>query len=196
MHRKASQNLQAPLPGPRGWLRRACLAGAHACRRPWVPAAGWALCGHEAPAGCGGADGADDQQQAEQGPGRAQQQAQPQQDSRHEALAQPGQKRGREGATPPSPTHAAAAPPAADAAAAAEPWRPQAALPRDRKIAIGGRCKRLIDAARLRWLRRQGFASAGLVQYVAPAVSGENRLLLAVAPGGPCGEAHGAEAAA
>ncbi|KAL4421463.1 hypothetical protein ABPG75_010754 [Micractinium tetrahymenae] len=140
---------------------------------------GWALCAHEAPAGFGGDDMEQDErqeQEAHQGQGQEQQRESGQQ----EAAAHTGQKRGREEAGQPAP-----APPAAPAGAAAagpgEPWRPQAALPRARKIAIGGRCKRLIDAARLRWLRRQGFAGAGLVQYVAPSVSGENRLLLAVA---------------
>ena len=60
-------------------------------------------------------------------------------------------------------------------------WRPQWALPRERKIAVGQRCKRLIDACRLAWLRRQGF-SASLLKYVPSSVSGENRLLLASVP--------------
>lgn len=57
-------------------------------------------------------------------------------------------------------------------------WRPQAHLPRQQKVAVGTRCKQLIDAARLHWLRNQGF-EATLLQYVPAAVSGENRLLLA-----------------
>lgn len=119
-----------------------------------------------------------------------------QQESQREGQSHLGQKRGWEEASQPAPAHPAAAPPAAGEAAEAEAWRPQAALPRARKIAIGGRCKRLIDAARLRWLRRQGFASTELVQYVSPAVSGENRLLLAAAaPGGHQGGASTVEAA-
>lgn len=94
-----------------------------------------------------------------------------------------GHKRRREeqGEGEQGPTPALA--PAAAAAAEDGAWRPQAALPREEKMAVGRRCKRLIDAARLRWLRRQGFTAA-LVRYVPSAVSGENRLLLAVSPAG------------
>lgn len=156
---------------------------------------GWALCGHEAPAGFGGSDceeadeGTAEQQHhsdGEQQPGSS---AATQSQARH--------KRGRDGASaPPSPTALGAAAAAAEgtpaagaaaeaaaaacAAAAGDDWRPQRALTREQKIAVGRRCKRLIDAARLRWLRRQGF-EASLVKYVPSEVSGENRLLLATA---------------
>lgn len=162
---------------------------------PAAPGAGWALCGHEAPAGFGGSDceeadeGTAEQQHhsdGEQQPGSS---AATQSQARH--------KRGRDGASaPPSPTALGAAAAAAEgtpaagaaaeaaaaacAAAAGDDWRPQRALTREQKIAVGRRCKRLIDAARLRWLRRQGF-EASLVKYVPSEVSGENRLLLATA---------------
>lgn len=58
-------------------------------------------------------------------------------------------------------------------------WRPHHSLPRAERIAVGQKCKRLIDAARALWLREQGF-KAGIVSYVAPEVSGENQLLLAI----------------
>lgn len=142
------------------------------------------------PAGFGGSD-------AEQG------------EEGEEQARQGGSKRGREEGAPPDaaePAPAASEPAApqpaqqqqqaAGAGAAGdgaegrqgpqggEEWRPQWALPRERKIAVGQRCKRLIDAARLRWLRRQGF-EASIVKYVPSNVSGENRLLLATlaAPG-------------
>ena len=152
-------------------------------------------CGHEAPAGFGGSD--DEREEGEQ-PGQAAAAA--------AAEEQPGQaapaggsgqgrshKRSREeqDGTEAAPAGQAAAAceqeraPLAAAAAqpgAAQPgWRPQAALPRARKIAVGQQCKRLIDAARLRWLRRQGF-DAALLKYVPSSVSGENRLLVAALP--------------
>lgn len=178
-------------------MRQAAAPTTNPVARLAQPAAGWALCGHEAPAGFGGDDAAEEQQQEERGQGGQAQQGPLRQEGWHEGLPQAGQKRGREDASLHVQGQAAAEGSAAHAAAVAEPWRPQSALLRARKIAIGGRCKRLIDAARLRWLRRQGFASAGLVQYVAPSVSGENRLLLAVAaPGDACGEAGARDAAA
>jgi Methyltransferase TRM13 len=49
---------------------------------------------------------------------------------------------------------------------------------RDRVI-VGSQCKRLIEYGRLKWLQSQGecFVSE-VVQYVDPAFSGENRLLV------------------
>lgn len=174
---------------------RGCRVPSNPSGRPVCPppAAGWALCGHEAPAGFGGSD--------EEGEGKGGKE-EPQQAA---AAAQPSShKRGREEAeqpAPPAPAAPAAAGvagsaadadmPEAAAPAAAAPdeqqqggeggegqWRPQWALPRERKIAVGQRCKRLIDSARLVWLGRQGF-DASLVRYVPSTVSGENRLLVA-----------------
>ncbi|GIL88710.1 hypothetical protein Vretimale_17287 [Volvox reticuliferus] len=54
-------------------------------------------------------------------------------------------------------------------------------LPRALRMAVGQKCKQLIDAGRLDWLR-QRFRSAELVSYIGPEVTGENRLLLAVHP--------------
>jgi hypothetical protein len=95
-------------------------------------------------------------------------------------------KRSREEGSQGAAEAPATAPPGAAAAPAAagtekeEEWRPQWSLPREQRVAAGQRCKRLIDAARLRWLRAQGFDVA-LVKYVPSSVSGENRLLLAAA---------------
>jgi tRNA:m4X modification enzyme len=58
-------------------------------------------------------------------------------------------------------------------------WRPHHSLPRARRVRLGGSAKRLLDACRLEFLRSAGFAAAEAVLYVAPSVSGENRLLLA-----------------
>jgi Methyltransferase TRM13 len=55
---------------------------------------------------------------------------------------------------------------------------PTAGIPRSERIVIGMICKRLIDWGRLAWLREHGY-EAELVAYVAPSVSGENKLLLA-----------------
>jgi len=67
---------------------------------------------------------------------------------------------------------------------AAEPWHagfePHHVLPRAERMALGAAAKRLIDAGRLAYLRERGMR-ARAVQYVAPEVSGENRLLLATA---------------
>ena len=67
-------------------------------------------------------------------------------------------------------------------AAAAAPW--QTALPLPRRHAAGAATKRLLDACRLAWLRRRvgGTGRAAAVAYVAPAVCGENRLLLGLFP--------------
>ncbi|GAB4817542.1 hypothetical protein N2152v2_004588 [Parachlorella kessleri] len=59
-----------------------------------------------------------------------------------------------------------------------EAWRPHHALGRAERMAVGHKCKRLIDYGRMLWLQQQGF-KAELVAYVPPEVSGENRLLLA-----------------
>lgn len=44
---------------------------------------------------------------------------------------------------------------------------------------VGRKCKQLIDAGRLDFLRSGSWASAQSVLYVDPTVSGENRLLMA-----------------
>lgn len=58
-------------------------------------------------------------------------------------------------------------------------WRPHRTLSRKQRIIAGQQCKRLLDVVRLVWLQRQRF-DAEIVLYVEPEVSGENRLLLAV----------------
>ena len=140
-------------------------------------------CGHEAPAGFGGSD--EEGEQAQQGVT-----TEPGQPRSHKRSREEGEEEG-EGALQEAPGAAQQAQQAqhtqqaqgrqlaaTEAAAHPQPWRPQADLPRERKIAVGQLCKRLIDAARLRWLRRQGF-EASLVKYVPSSVSGENRLLVA-----------------
>ena len=53
-------------------------------------------------------------------------------------------------------------------------------LPRDRRVALGQKCKQLIDQGRLEWLHGVRVCNrAELVTYCEPNVSGENRLLLA-----------------
>lgn len=47
---------------------------------------------------------------------------------------------------------------------------------------VGRKCKQLIDAGRLDFLRSGSWASAQSVLYVDPTVSGENRLLMASGP--------------
>ncbi|PRW32644.1 tRNA:m(4)X modification enzyme TRM13-like protein [Chlorella sorokiniana] len=137
---------------------------------------GWALCGHEAPAGFGGSDDEREegaaqqahqaQQQAQQAAGEAAQSRSSHKRSREEEEEE--QQAAEEQVAGPRPVQQ-------DAGTG---WRPQADLVRERKIAVGQLCKRLIDAARLRWLGRQGF-EASLVKYVPSSVSGENRLLVA-----------------
>lgn len=153
-------------------------------------------CGHEAPAGFGGSDEEREEgapQQVQPGPPRSHKRSREDEEEEQQAAEQAADK------TIAAQSTAAAAggtqqhppPPAAAAGhphAAAQGWRPQADLPRERKIAVGQLCKRLIDAARLRWLRRQGFEAA-LVKYVPSSVSGENRLLVAAVPPADAGAA-------
>ena len=57
-------------------------------------------------------------------------------------------------------------------------WRPHHTLRRSTRISIGRQCKRIIDYARVEWLRQNGFEVDDVI-YCAPEVSGENRLLMA-----------------
>ena len=157
---------------------------------------GWALCGHEAPAGFGaGAAEGSDMEEDEPGP--------PAPAAAAAAVAQgtAGGAAGAAGAAPVAPAAAAvgtsrgdgpegsagqgpakrphresaqpaAAGGAAGGAAAGKgagsggeeawgPWRPYHSLPRAERIAVGQKCKRLIDAGRLAWLREQGFQASG-----------------------------------
>ncbi len=67
--------------------------------------------------------------------------------------------------------------PAAGVGHGAGAFDPVKCLPRAQRMALGALCKRLIDAGRLEWLQ-QRCATAELVYYIQPEVSGENRLLL------------------
>ena len=132
---------------------------------------GWALCGHEAPAGLGGgeAEGSEGGGSEEEGggveePAAGQQQQQQQQQEQQQQQQQEHEQQQQEG-----------------------PWQPRHALSRAARVAAGERCKRLLDALRARWLASQGFVlggegGRGVLAYVPPQVSGENRLLLGVAP--------------
>merc|ERR1712078_789655 len=50
-------------------------------------------------------------------------------------------------------------------------------IPLERRVETGRRCKQLVDAGRLEWLRRRGYKASG-VRYVAREVTPENHLLL------------------
>lgn len=60
-------------------------------------------------------------------------------------------------------------------------WAPHVALSRTERVAIGMKCKRLVDTGRMDFLRQAGW-DVSLSQYVAPSISGENVLLLATHP--------------
>lgn len=57
-------------------------------------------------------------------------------------------------------------------------WASADWLCRDRRIEVGQRCKALIDAGRLAFVREGCGMQAELAVYVAPETSGENKLLL------------------
>lgn len=190
----------------------------HQATRPWLvccSTTGWALCGHDAPAGEGagccsdGEVGNDDDAEDRE--------------ERNRSKAAGGTSGGRDGAMA---TAAGAADEAAAAAlsgskrarspeaeavggggdggegaAAAEEREAQAVagvegkpaqqelgqgfdparcLSRIERMALGQKCKQLIEAGRLEWMRGR-FGACELVCYVGPEVTGENRLLLAVA---------------
>lgn len=104
---------------------------------------GWALCGHEAPAG----GGVVSEEESE--------------DSEH---SEPEGEGAMGNCTKNSGTK--------------EEWRPHHSFRRSRRIAIGQKCKRIIDYARGEWLRRNGFEVDDVI-YCEPEISGENRMLMA-----------------
>ncbi|KXZ52615.1 hypothetical protein GPECTOR_9g660 [Gonium pectorale] len=124
---------------------------------------GWALCGHDTPAGTApAADG-----------GRSD-------GSDGEGCDDGGCDDG--GCNDPAVSLPTAADPAEEDPSPPSPcFDPAALLPRSRRMAVGQICKQVIDAGRLDWLRSR-FRSAELVSYIGPEVTGENRLLLAAAP--------------
>lgn len=128
---------------------------------------GWALCGHEAPAGAGCEEGDED---GATGPS---------------AGTEPGASDQAGAAAPPLPgipPHGAKR----KAAGAGRPtskqssthWQPHHHIPRSARIAVGQHCKALIDAGRLAYLTGRGGMEGVLVAYISPEVSGENKLLL------------------
>lgn len=129
---------------------------------------GWALCGHETPAG----QAQDNQTESMhcnvpvQAPSAryvVQQQAGTgNTEAAHAAVSTAGSKSASETANQSEPIDAAAQ------------------LSRDRRIDLGQKCKQVIDKGREQWLRQQGFQVQSVL-YVDPKVSGENRLLLGIA---------------
>lgn len=59
-----------------------------------------------------------------------------------------------------------------------QPWRPDFSLARSQRMALGRKCKDLIDVGRHRWLEGHKYETESVL-YVDALVSGENRLLLA-----------------
>lgn len=198
-----------------GWAARQCLqrqrpgreqgqgqgqGQAHSQAPP--SGAGWALCGHEAPAGFGGEEGEGADSDGEEAGGSAQEQAAAAADAlpgrgdaeqRHDyeagegAAAVEGDGDGRERSPaawqngqapakrqhlePPQGSSAGSQQQQQAAAAAGEvqqgpagvwprAWRPYHSLSRAQRVAVGQKCKRLIDAGRLQWLRGQGFQAS------------------------------------
>lgn len=173
---------------------------------------GWALCGHQLPAGQGEFDPDSDEDNGEAGPqscndancgdsqrgiGQAHKAPNgpepndaPTSDLRHFADrdAEPCSapvSQSHDLSTPRPP--AGSVPPATAAATAAvchpesttaDGFDPLKFVPRERRIAIGQKCKELIDIGRWHWLQ-QRCPSTELVEYISPQISGENRLLVA-----------------
>jgi len=143
---------------------------------------GWALCGHEAPAGCG--EGGAEAPDADRGGSKRPTSASP-----DPPCSEPAQVGGRRSAEAVGAGLAQECCPASAAAAEAETSGgmdagvKQSAVPgwwleREERIRIGQACKQLIDRGRMLWLQAQGFQSK-LVKYIPAEVSGENTLLIA-----------------
>lgn len=157
--------------------------------------AGWALCGHKAPAGQGRADGASDSDDEDCNRLAAAGGHVSEPSASHAAAEAPAATAAADGTTalPANVAAAAAAGAAAPSAAGASGAQPIASadapgaallpyllLPRERRMAVGQKCKELLDLGRWHWLRRV-CPGAQLVEYIEPEVSGENRLLVAAA---------------
>lgn len=67
------------------------------------------------------------------------------------------------------------------------PFHPSMTLPLDRRRSIGTKCKQLIDAGRLHFMRSHGFPDTHVTSYVDGDVTGENKMLI----GTWQGHAHG-----
>ncbi|PNH01156.1 hypothetical protein TSOC_012968, partial [Tetrabaena socialis] len=145
---------------------------------------GWALCGHEAPAGAAPAEA-----KVEAGSGEDRAEGEDRTGCEEGGAWSDGSSAAQNtvpaamaaGAHVPYDPVSCIATPAVMAAGAHMPYDPTSRLPRARRMAVGAMCKQLLDAGRLDWLRSR-FRSAELVSYVGPEVTGENRLLLAVQP--------------
>lgn len=123
---------------------------------------GWALCGHETPAG-----------QAQDDPVESMQGGSPSQEEAADVAELP-QQLGTGGV--PAGSRPAASNGMASAADHAGPCTPVIQLSRGERIVLGQKCKQLIDAGREDWLVQQGFQVRSVL-YIDPSVSGENRLL-------------------
>ena len=113
--------------------------------------AGWALCGHETPAGQAQDDPKENMQsksQAQEAPHRP-------------ALPDKPDNTCTEGM--PAATIPAADSCSCSTADSAEPCPTFVQLSRDQRILLGQKCKQLIDAGRKDWLLQQGFQARALV---------------------------------
>ncbi len=182
--------------------------------QPWslcCATAGWALCGHDAPAGEGagccsdgeGDNDADAEDRDGAGPCSQGKEAGGTRGGRDGAMATEAGAAAAAAAAALSGSKRARSPEAAGgdgdggegAAAAAvaasgvegklaqqeveQGFDPARCLSRCERMTLGQKCKQLIEAGRLEWLRGR-FGACELVCYVGPEVTGENRLLLAV----------------
>jgi tRNA:m4X modification enzyme len=121
-------------------------------------ATSWALCGHAAPAGEGGASGSEDERGEEPDEDR---QEQPQPQQQPQLRRQPSDQQQQE---------------------LSAAFDPRSAFPtREARMAFGLRCKQLIDAARAAQLVVKTPARGRpprLLRYIPPSVSGESTALL------------------
>ncbi|KAG2488324.1 hypothetical protein HYH03_013174 [Edaphochlamys debaryana] len=195
----------------KGLFRRLGLTAEEFELSSWMT--GWALCGHDTPAGVAPVAGDDepDEDPCADGGGERAVGGAPSADAADgagsagavtstqqplEAATSEDAQAAGSGQVGIGAVAAAAANEGAVGAAGAAPpgeFDPAARLPRARRMAIGAMAKQLIDAGRLDWLTKR-YGRAELVSYIGPEVTGENRLLLAVGPcAGASAEAHAKE---
>ncbi|DBA70544.1 TPA: hypothetical protein ACH3X2_011942 [Trebouxia sp. C0005] len=129
---------------------------------------GWALCGHETPAGEAGQHVSTDSRAHTSNDTSA---APPGQADRSTAVAEPAHDSCNGSSRPEK--HVADGDQVSDDSVIL--------LSRTERMALGQKCKQLIDVGRVLWLAEQGFQVQSVL-YVDPKISGENRLLLATRP--------------
>lgn len=130
------------------------------CQHQKLLDAGWALCGHETPAGQAQGDAKEDMQC------KSQTQAAP----HRPASPDTPDTTCTEGT--PADTRPAADSCFSSTADSAEPCPTFVQLSRDERIVLGQKCKQLIDAGRKDWLLRQGFQARALVLPIFDAYQG------------------------